>query len=136
MPDIRDARLISELRRLSEVGRYQTGVHRITYSAEDMPARHWVVERMEEAGLKATIDGIGTVIGRSQAGGARLLIGSHLETQPYAGWLDGAMGVMYGLEVERAFAEDPTTAAFAIDVGAWADEEDHFGSLLSRLGRG
>jgi beta-ureidopropionase / N-carbamoyl-L-amino-acid hydrolase len=130
MPDIRAVRLISDLRRLSEFGRYKTGVHRLTYSAEDMVARHWLVERMEEAGLEATIDGIGTVIGSSQARGPRLLIGSHLETQPYAGWLDGAMGVMYGLEVARAFAEDPTTAAFAIDVGAWADEEGHYGSLL------
>jgi beta-ureidopropionase / N-carbamoyl-L-amino-acid hydrolase len=95
-----------------------------------MVARHGLVERMEEAGLKATIDGIGSVIGRNQARGPRLLIGSHLETQPYAGWLDGAMGVMYGLEVARAFAEDPATAALAIDVGAWADEEGHYGSLL------
>jgi N-carbamoyl-L-amino-acid hydrolase len=130
MPNVQAARLISELRRLSEFGRYKTGVHRITYSAEDMAARHWLVERMEEAGLEATIDGIGTVIGRSQARGPRLLIGSHVETQPYAGWLDGAMGVMYGLEVARAFAEDSTTAALAIDVGAWADEEGHYGMLL------
>jgi len=130
MPNIQAARLIGNLRRLSEFGRYKTGVHRPTYSAEDMAARYWLVERMEEAGLKATIDGIGSVIGRSQARGPRLLIGSHLETQPYAGWLDGAMGVMYGLEVARAFAEDPATAALAIDVGAWADEEGHYGMLL------
>src|ERR1700756_4162334 len=128
--DIQGTRLIGNLRRLSEFGRYKTGVHRLTYSAEDMAARHWLAERMEEGGLKATIDGIGTVIGRSQAAGPRLLIGSHLETQPYAGWLDGAMGVMYGLEVARAFAEDPATAALPIDVGAWADEEGHYGSLL------
>ena len=130
MLNIQAARLIANLRRLSEFGRYKTGVHRPTYSAEDMAARRWLVERMEEAGLKATIDGIGTVIGRSQAPGPRLLIGSHLETQPYAGWLDGAMGVIYALEVARVFNEDPTTAALAIDVGAWADEEGHYGSLL------
>jgi N-carbamoyl-L-amino-acid hydrolase len=94
MPNINPARLIDNLRRLSEFGRYKTGVHPPTYSADDMAARHWLVERMEEAGLKATIDGIGSVVGRSQARGPRLLIGSHLETQPYAGWLDGAMGVM------------------------------------------
>jgi N-carbamoyl-L-amino-acid hydrolase len=130
MPNIQAARLIMELRRLSEFGRYETGVHRPTYSAEDMAARHWLVERMTEAGLEATIDGIGTLIGRSPAWGPRLLIGSHLETQPYSGWLDGAMGVMYGLEVARTFAENPATAALAIDVGAWADEEGHYGSLL------
>ena len=42
------------------------------------------------------------------------------------------MGVMYGLEVVRTFAEDPATAALTIDVAAWADEEGHYGSLLSR----
>jgi N-carbamoyl-L-amino-acid hydrolase len=133
MPNIQGRRLIGDLRRLSEFGRYKTGVHRLTYSAEDMAARHWLVERMEEAGLRASVDGIGNVSGRSEAKGPRLLIGSHLETQPYAGWLDGAMGVMYGLEVARAFAEDPATAAFAIDVGAWADEEGHYGPLLGSL---
>ena len=92
MPNIQAARLIGDLRRLSEFGRYKTGVHRPTYSAEDMAARRWLVERMEAAGLKATIDGIGTVIGRSEARGPRLLVGSHLETQPYAGWLDGGDG--------------------------------------------
>jgi N-carbamoyl-L-amino-acid hydrolase len=40
------------------------------------------------------------------------------------------MGVMYALEVARVFIEDSTTAALAIDVGAWADEEGHYGSLL------
>jgi N-carbamoyl-L-amino-acid hydrolase len=85
MPNVQAERLIGNLRRLSEFGRYETGVHRLTYSAEDMAARRWLVERMEEAGLEATIDGIGTVIGRSNARGPRLLIGSHLETQPYAG---------------------------------------------------
>jgi beta-ureidopropionase / N-carbamoyl-L-amino-acid hydrolase len=130
MPNIEAERLIGDLRRLSKFGRYKTGVHRPTYSAEDMAARHWLVERMEQAGLEATIDGIGTVIGRSRARGPCLLIGSHVETQPYAGWLDGAMGVIYGLEVARAFAENPATANVAIDVGAWADEEGHYGSLL------
>jgi beta-ureidopropionase / N-carbamoyl-L-amino-acid hydrolase len=78
MPKIQAERLIGDLRRLSEFGRYKTGVHRPTYSAEDMAARHWLVELMGEAGLKVTIDGIGSVIGRSQAQGPRLLIGSHL----------------------------------------------------------
>ena len=67
-----------------------------------MKARHWFAARLTEAGLTPEIDGIGNVIGRASAGGPKLLLGSHLETQPYAGWLDGAMGVIYGLEVARA----------------------------------
>ena len=51
-------------------------------------------------------------------------------SQNHAGWLDGALGVIYGLEVARAFREDPNTARAAIDVASWADEEGHFGSFL------
>jgi N-carbamoyl-L-amino-acid hydrolase len=50
-------------------------------------------------------------------------MGSHMETQNHAGWLDGVMGVVYGLEVAR-------TLGRGIDVAAWADEEGHFGSFL------
>src|SRR5690349_10704539 len=130
MPNINGERLLGDLRRLAEFGRYKTGVHRPTYSPEDMAARHWLCGRLEEAGLTATLDGLGTVLGRSHASGPRIVVGSHLESQPHAGWLDGAMGVMYGLEVARAFAESVSSKALAIDVGAWADEEGHYGAML------
>jgi N-carbamoyl-L-amino-acid hydrolase len=95
-----------------------------------MAARLWFMERMTELGLNTKIDGIGNVICRSVGSGPRLLIGSHLETQPYAGWLDGALGMIYGLEVVRTFAETPSCSRFAIDVGAWADEEGYYGAFL------
>jgi beta-ureidopropionase / N-carbamoyl-L-amino-acid hydrolase len=130
MPEINGARLIADLRRLAEFGKYKTGVHRPTYTTEDMAARRWLMDRMAEAGLEPAIDGIGTVLGRTKSRGPRLLLGSHVETQPYSGWLDGAMGVLYGLEIARAFAADKTTAGLGIEVGAWADEEGHYLSLL------
>jgi beta-ureidopropionase / N-carbamoyl-L-amino-acid hydrolase len=58
------------------------------------------------------------------------LVGSHSETQPYGGWLDGSLGVIYGLELARAFAADPGCAGLGIDVAAWADEEGHYQSFL------
>jgi beta-ureidopropionase / N-carbamoyl-L-amino-acid hydrolase len=67
MPRIQGTRLMADLRRLAEFGRYKTGVHRPTYSSDDMSARHWLRGRMAEAGLEPTIDGIGNVIGRSTA---------------------------------------------------------------------
>jgi N-carbamoyl-L-amino-acid hydrolase len=127
MPRIDPERLLADLRRLAEFGRYRTGVHRPTYGAEDVAARAWIAERMAEAGLSVEIDGIGNVIGRSAGGGRRLLIGSHSESQNHAGWLDGALGVVYGLEVARALQAD--SAAGAIDVISFADEEGHFGSF-------
>ncbi len=134
MPEIDPARLIGDLRRLAEFGRHGTGVHRLSLSKEDVASRHWLRDRMAEAGLEATIDGVGNVIGRSRAKGPVLLMGSHTDTQPRGGWLDGAMGVIYGLEVARAFAADPACAGLGIDVASWIDEEGHFpiGFLGSR----
>ncbi|MBV8794934.1 MAG: Zn-dependent hydrolase [Hyphomicrobiales bacterium] len=130
MPQINGARLIADLRRLAEFGAYKTGVHRPTFSPQDIEARHWLAGRFTEAGLEASIDGIGNVFGRSRAAGRKLLIGSHTESQNHAGWLDGALGVIYGLEVARAFSEDPRTASLPVEVASWADEEGHFGSFL------
>jgi beta-ureidopropionase / N-carbamoyl-L-amino-acid hydrolase len=130
MPQINGARLLADLRRLAEFGAYKSGVHRPTFSPQDIEARRWLAGRFADAGLEASIDGIGNVFGRSRATGPKLLIGSHSESQNHAGWLDGALGVMYGLEVARAFREDTSTASAAIDVASWADEEGHFGSFL------
>ena len=130
MPQINGDRLLADLRRLAQFGAYKSGVHRPTFSPQDIEARRWLAGRFTEAGLEAQIDGIGNVLGRSRATGPKLLIGSHTESQNHAGWLDGALGVIYGLEVARAFREDPGTAGAAIDVASWADEEGHFGSFL------
>ena len=130
MPRINGQRLLADLRLLAEFGKYKTGVHRPTYSNQDMEARQWLVAQLTAAGLDGSIDGIGNILARPRKPGAKLLIGSHAESQNHAGWLDGALGVVYGLEIARAFAEDPASADFPIEVAAWADEEGHFGNFL------
>jgi beta-ureidopropionase / N-carbamoyl-L-amino-acid hydrolase len=130
MPTIDGQRVVSDLKRLAEFGRYKTGVHRPTYSPVDVESRHWLADKCREAGLDPVIDGIGNVIGRNPPAKRRLLVGSHSETQPYGGWLDGSLGVIYGLELARAFASDPSCAGLGIDVAAWADEEGHYQSFL------
>jgi N-carbamoyl-L-amino-acid hydrolase len=129
MPKINGERLLADLRRIADFGRYETGVHRPHLSPQDVESRHWLAGRMKEAGLDSVIDGIGTVLGKSPKTGPRILIGSHSDTQPRGGWLDGVMGVIYGLEVARAMAEDPETAHLAVDVASWADEEGHWGQM-------
>lgn len=130
MPEIDPVRVLADLKRLREFGAYKTGVHRPTYSADDMAARHWFAGRAADAGLEPTIDGIGNVVCESPATGPRLMTGSHLESQNHAGWLDGPLGIIYGLEAARALGADGRFANVAIDVGAWADEEGHFSGLL------
>ena len=130
MPMIDGQRVVADLKRLAEFGRYKTGVHRPTYSPVDVESRHWLADKLREAGLDTRIDGIGNVIGRNPSARRRLLVGSHSETQPYGGWLDGSLGVIYGLELARVFAEDPDCAELGIEVAAWADEEGHYGNFL------
>jgi N-carbamoyl-L-amino-acid hydrolase len=130
MLTIEGERVVADLKRLAEFGRYKTGVHRPTYSPIDVESRHWLAHKFGEAGLDAMIDGIGNVIGRNPRAQRRLLVGSHSETQPYGGWLDGSLGVIYGLELARAFAADPGCTELGIEVVAWADEEGHYGNFL------
>src|SRR6266705_125361 len=130
MPRTDGARVVADLKRLAEFGRYQTGVHRPTYSTDDVASRAWLADRFAEAGLDPVIDGIGNVIGRNPHAGRRLLVGSHSETQPHGGWLDGALGVVYGLELARAVAADESLAGLGIEPVAWADEEGHYGNML------
>ena len=67
-------------------------------------------------------------LAQSQSG-PKLLAGSHLESQNFAGWLDGPLGVVYALEAARVINSDPN-ANGAVEVAAWCDEEGHFGSFL------
>jgi beta-ureidopropionase / N-carbamoyl-L-amino-acid hydrolase len=122
MRQINADRLLGDLHALRRIGEYKTGVHRPSLSPEDIRSRHWLAEKLTAAGLTAEIDGIANVFGWDPSGGRKLLMGSHIETQPHAGWLDGAMGVLYGLEAAR-------TLGGGIDVAAWFDEEGWFGSF-------
>src|ERR1700758_132626 len=107
MPKIDGERLLGDLKRLAEFGPHEAGVDPPTYSEVDVASRRWLAEKYAEAGLDPVIDGIGNVFGRAEGATRRLLVGSHSETQPKGGWLDGALGVVYGLELARAFRDDP-----------------------------
>ena len=133
MPDNRSqfdgARVLADLNTLRSMGAYKTGVHKPTFSEPHMRSLQWLAQRLPEAGLSAAIDGIGNLLGTSTKAGPKLLAGSHLESQNFAGWLDGPLGVVYALEAARVINPDPS-AKGAVEVAAWCDEEGHFGSFL------
>lgn len=134
MIKINGDRLLDDLRKLSEFGKIETGVHRLSLTDEDVAARQWLVGRMREAGLDAFIDGLGSVYGTTPGAKRTVLIGSHTDTVPKGGWLDGSMGVMYGLEVARAFLESPEAAPdVGVDVISFVDEEGHFHGTTGSL---
>ena len=115
-------RFLRDLNDLRQIGTFKTGVHRPTYSPDDMTSRHWLADRMAEVGLEPTIDGVGNVLGRSPLSGPKLLVGSHIETQNEAGWLDGALGVVSAVALARA--------GIPCDCIAFVDEEGHYGSFV------
>lgn len=114
MPD--PARFLADLHALRAIGAQGTGVVRRAFDADDIRARLWLADRFAQAGLDARIDDAGNVWGL----GGPLLIGSHTDTQPEGGWLDGALGVIAGLEVARG---NP-----GVSVVSFQDEEGRFGA--------
>ena len=127
MPSVNEKRVLEDLYNLRKIGTYKTGVHRPTLTEDDMRARRWLKDELGKIGHDAHIDGVANVVGFSPASGPKLICGSHLETQNHAGWLDGALGVVYALEAARYLQE--TGAEFGVDVIAFSDEEGHFGEL-------
>ena len=128
--EIDTTRVLATLRRLAQFGAIGQGVCRPALSAEDVAARHWLVQEMAAAGLEASIDEVGNVYGRSPGVSRAILIGSHTDSVPTGGWLDGALGVVYGLEAARAWHLAHPDIDVGIDVISFSDEEGRFLSCL------
>jgi len=119
-------RMLRDLADLRRIGAVGTGVVRPAFSETDIAARHWLAERMREAGLTPGFDPIGNLFGLPPGEAPCLLLGSHSDTQPQGGWLDGAYGVIAALEVARAARE---AGGPGIAVVSFQDEEGRFGGL-------
>ena len=130
LPVIDPARLLADLRNLARVGADRTGVSRPAFSADDMAARRWLATRFADAGLAADVDGVGSVLGRDSRASRVLLAGSHSDTVPAGGWLDGALGVIYALETARAWRQARPDSAVGVDVISFADEEGTYAACL------
>lgn len=130
MPTADGRRALADLKHLRSIGAYETGVHKPALSPEHVASIDYVKAELDKIGHRTVVDGIGNLIGYAPGKGAKVVSGSHLESQNHAGWLDGPLGVVYALEAARAIAADPSFAGKGVDVGAWCDEEGHFGSFL------
>jgi beta-ureidopropionase / N-carbamoyl-L-amino-acid hydrolase len=130
MTEINPERLLSTLETLRNFGREGTGVHRPALTAADLDARLWLRAQLDAIGYKANIDRFGTVLGCAPGDGRTILIGSHTDTVPHGGWLDGALGVGYALEIATARSEALGPQASRVDVISFQDEEGTFVPFL------
>lgn len=120
------ARFLADLDRLRTIGGRGTGVVRPAFGEADVEARLWLAGRFAEAGLVPRFDPVGNLFGMAPGEGTSLLIGSHSDTQVEGGWLDGAYGVVAGLEIARAARE---AGGVPVSVVSFQDEEGRFGGL-------
>lgn len=76
-------------------------INRLAYTKEDIDYKIKVIEKMQELGMKITIDKIGNICGSISIGNnpkKALAIGSHTDSVYDGGQYDGPVGVIVGLQ--------------------------------------
>src|ERR1700733_12821053 len=126
-------RTISDLEELRALTGNEHGAQRIAWSETWLKARAWFQSKLAQLPVAHHLDAAGnswtTLRGDSDR---TLILGSHLDSVPNGGWLDGCLGVLASFEVLRSLAEDfhgkPPITVHLVD---WADEEGaRFGRRL------
>ena len=122
--------VITNLRELAAATSTPDGAQRLAWGPIWRDARAWIAAKLATIGLTPSIDSAGnswfTLDGESPR---TVIIGSHLDSVPNGGWLDGALGVVAGFEALRRYAHQrPPVTLKLVD---WADEEGaRFGRSL------
>ena len=126
-------RVIADLKELAALTSDARGAQRVAWGPVWRKTRDWFTAKVKtELGLDTRRDGAGnlwaTLPGASKDS---LVIGSHLDSVPGGGWLDGCLGVLAGLEVLRR-EQAKGIPALTLHLVDWADEEGaRFGRSLT-----
>ena len=122
--------VIGNLRELAALTATADGAQRLAWGPVWREARQWFNGKLAALDITPEVDAAGNSWATLQGTSDRtVIIGSHLDSVPNGGWLDGALGVMAGYEALRMFKDQrpPVT----IKVVDWADEEGaRFGRSL------
>ncbi|MBI3962625.1 MAG: Zn-dependent hydrolase [Deinococcus sp.] len=120
-------RLQQRLEELARIGATAGGgVTRLALSDQDKAGRDLFCSWLRAAGLAVSVDAMGNIFGRRPGTDPQappVLSGSHLDTQPQGGRLDGALGVMAALEVAGSLNDHRIRTRRPIEVVAWTNEE-------------
>lgn len=130
---IHRTRLQQDIEALARIGRDEDyGIYRMAFSEGDMLGRQWFKEKVKQAGLDFYQDGAANLYARYQWDDSKpsVMMGSHLDTVPAAGHLDGALGVIVALECLRCLKEQNVEIYHPLEAVAFSDEEGRFGGML------
>ncbi|HEY1580191.1 MAG TPA: Zn-dependent hydrolase [Terracidiphilus sp.] len=125
--------VIAHLEELRSHTADEHGAQRIAWSPVWLRSRAWFERKLAGLPVEHHYDAAGnhwiTLPGASERA---LVIGSHLDSVPNGGWLDGCLGVLTGLEILKHLAREhngrPPCTIKLVD---WADEEGaRFGRSL------
>jgi hydantoinase/carbamoylase family amidase len=124
-------RVIANLRELAALTSTPDGAQRIAWSPVWRTARKWLIEKLNMIGLRHEIDSAGNLFATLPgASDKTVIVGSHVDSVPNGGWLDGALGVVTALEAMRRFAAAPQRPV-TLKLVDFADEEGaRFGNSL------
>ena len=97
-----------------------------------MRAREWFASTFDGVPVETDTDPAGNLwVTLPGARPERIVLGSHLDSVPNGGWLDGCLGVLAGAEVLRGLHRDGVELPVSVSVVDWADEEGaRFGRSL------
>lgn len=104
----------------------------MAFTDEDMEGKRWLLHRIEENGLRGASDGAANISGilPGKIDSPRLFVGSHIDTVPCAGMLDGTLGVVIGLECLRVLKDARVEPERTVELIAFSDEEGRFGGTF------
>ena len=108
------------------------GSSRLAWTEPWVRAREWFVSTFDGIPVDVATDPAGNLwVTLPGARPDRVVLGSHLDSVPNGGWLDGALGVLAGAEVLRGLHRDGVERPVSLSVVDWADEEGaRFGRSL------
>jgi N-carbamoyl-L-amino-acid hydrolase len=108
------------------------GSTRLAWTEPWVRAREWFASTFDGVPVESSVDPAGNLwITLPGARPERIVLGSHLDSVPNGGWLDGALGVLAGAEILRGLHRDGVELPVSISVVDWADEEGaRFGRSL------
>ena len=124
-------RVLADLRELAELTGGPDGARRVCWTDEWVRAREFLRSRLDELPVEVSVDPAGNLWAELEGDQEGfVLVGSHVDSVPAGGWLDGALGILGAVEVLRSQAEagQPAVGVRLVD---WADEEGaRFGRSL------